>query len=320
MSKEYGLKFGTSDLTQYVGLSPTFTTFVRMDTGATVAPPGITQIFSSLAVYKFNYTPSFPIYFQVDGATTGLGADRYIVGTLDPIQSDNERLDNMGATVSAIAVTLVGIGTTLNSNGALLVGLGSTQSLISTQITGLGTTLVAQGSTVVGIGTTLAGVGVTQTYLGTQILGIGSSLGVIGTSQAAIGSTISGIAATLSGIGVTVSGIGVTLPALGALITAEGVTVSAMAALISAIGTSMSGSNATILSFALALGTSASSFGTVTTDPIDVMGALKRLQELYEGRATFTKQGAVWTAYDRTGGVTIMVKTLNSGALTTTKT
>jgi len=67
------------------------------------------------------------------------------------------------------------------------------------------------------------------------------------------------------------------------------------------------------------IGTTASSFGNVTTDPGTVMGYLKRIQEWLEGDATFTKATGVWTVSDRTSGTSLGVKNLSNNTTSSTK-
>lgn len=215
MAKNYSLQFGSGSATLTSGLSPTFTYFVRLDTGATTAPPGITQIISTAGIYKFSYTPSFPIAFQVDGATSGLGTFRYINGQLDNIDQIDDLLLATGGTLQAI-------GSTLN---------------------GIGTTNIALGTTNVALGTT--------------------AVFLAGSSGSAVG-------------------IGNTLTAI--------------------------------------VGNSASSFGSNVVDPSTLYGYLKRMQEVLEGDANYTKSTGIWTMLDRTGGTTLINKTMSSSSTVVTKT
>lgn len=199
---EYGLHFGPTMLSSTSGLAPTFTHFVRLDTGATLAGPGITQIISGLGMYKFNYTPSFPIYFEIDGATTGLGAYRYIQGMLDPLDELTAQLSGVGATNQAIGATLlqgqVNFGSTLVAIGNTLTGVGNT--LASINVGGIGTTLVYVGDQVLALGVTNQAIGVTlvqgQANIGTTLVAIGNT--VLGIGNTLIG--ISGLAVSLAGI------------------------------------------------------------------------------------------------------------------------
>lgn len=167
MAKEYGIKFGSGALSLTSGLAPTFIHFVRLDTGGTVAPPGITQIINGIGIYKFSYTPSFPIYFEIDGATTVLGSDRYIHGMLDRIDQVDQDVAGISAMVSGFGASLVGTSgyllgisaflaaqgnTLLGTSGILLplVGISGQVADISARI---GTTASSFGSTSVDPGT-----------------------------------------------------------------------------------------------------------------------------------------------------------------------
>lgn len=110
--KNYGLKFGTGNPANFTGLSPTFTTFFNTTTAATLAPPGVTEIFPSSGLYRFQYAPSFSIFFVVDGGSALASGDRYITGILDPVQAVDEKVgadgDSFGST-SADPSTIFGM-------------------------------------------------------------------------------------------------------------------------------------------------------------------------------------------------------------------
>lgn len=207
--KTYGLQFGGGDPRTYTGLSPTFLYFVNMTTGATVAPPSITELFANTGVYKFQWGTTTPIAFLADAATTSPGTSgRYVVGQLDP----NDRSDEYGT-------TLVAIGTT---NFAL------------------GTTSVALGTTNVAIGTTL--VALSTSILAGQSFYVG------------------------------------------------------------------------------AIGTTASSFGNSSTDPVDLFGYLKRIQENLEGNNTYSKVTGAFTILSRGSSYTLASKTVANSVSLVTKT
>ncbi len=142
MAKQYWLKFGTGNPTDTSGLNPTLTIF-RSHTGGVLSAPGITQPIASYGLYRFEYTPSFPIIFVADGATTGLAAaSRYLVGTLDPLDLLDERMNEslaLGTTAVALGTTSVAIGTTQVGQGVTLLGYAST-------LLGYGVSIYAQGS------------------------------------------------------------------------------------------------------------------------------------------------------------------------------
>lgn len=124
--KTYGLQFGGGDPRTYTGLSPTFLYFVNMATGATVAPPSITELFANTGVYKFQWGTTTPIAFLADAATTSPGTSgRYVVGQLDP----NDRSDEYGTTLVAIGTTLVALSTSILAGQSFYVGaIGTTAS------------------------------------------------------------------------------------------------------------------------------------------------------------------------------------------------
>lgn len=111
--KTYLLKFGSGDPSNYSGLSPTFSIFYIGPTlpWATLAPPGISEIFSGAGLYMFAYNATLPIAFVADGGAALASADRYVTGILDPIQAVDERVgfpgDSYGST-STDPSTLMG--------------------------------------------------------------------------------------------------------------------------------------------------------------------------------------------------------------------
>lgn len=101
--KSYYLKFGTGDPASFTGLTPTFTIFSA--NGVTsVTAPGITETPAGSGLYQFVYGPTQSILFKVDGGSALSGSDRYIVGTLDPIQAVDEKVgyttDSIGSTAT----------------------------------------------------------------------------------------------------------------------------------------------------------------------------------------------------------------------------
>lgn len=222
MSKEFGLKFGSLGLTATTGLAPTFINFVRLDTGTTLTPPGITQIVSGIGMYKFSYTPSFPIYFEVDGATTSLGAARYIVGVIDRYSQLDDLLAQQGSTLSAIGMSNISLGTTNIALGTSNVALGTSNIALGTTNVALGTTIlateIAYGTTLVAIGTSLIAISVTYSAIGASIAAIGTSLSAATGTFIAIGTTLlASNTDILSRIGQTNSSFGDTLVDAGTL-------------------------------------------------------------------------------------------------------
>lgn len=136
MAKQYAIAFGNGALTTTSGLAPTFIHFIRLDTGGTLTPPGITQIIANVGAYKFEYTPSFPIYFEIDGATTGLGSARYIKGQLDPIDRIDEIVEPIGTSLGALSSTMSSVASTLAFGMTSILGsIGTTASSFGTNVT-----------------------------------------------------------------------------------------------------------------------------------------------------------------------------------------
>lgn len=173
----YWLKFGSTGATNTSGLAPTLTVFKKYD-GTVVSPPGITQPIANYGLYQFEFSASFSVIFEADGATTGLSAtDRFIYGSCEALDSTD-----FGATTAALGSTVSGIAATMLATGSTIFGMGSTLS-------GIGTTLIAQGSTLVGTGTTLVAQGATIVAIGNTVLsinaaGIGSTASTFGSTSA----------------------------------------------------------------------------------------------------------------------------------------
>jgi hypothetical protein len=60
------------------------------------------------------------------------------------------------------------------------------------------------------------------------------------------------------------------------------------------------------------VGTTGDSFGSTSADPSSVLGYLKRVQELFEGDAVFTKATGVWSIYSRGSSTLLRTKTLTN--------
>lgn len=58
------------------------------------------------------------------------------------------------------------------------------------------------------------------------------------------------------------------------------------------------------------IGTTASSFGNTATDPSDLFGYLKRLQEWNEGNSIFNKSTSLWDIYSRGSSTLLAEKSL----------
>lgn len=102
--KTYGVVFGGGDPRLNSGLSPTFLLFYRADTGVTLAPPGITEIFVGSGQYRFQYGPTIPIFFLIDGGAALAASSRYVSGDLDPIQAVDEQVGMPDASIGSTSV------------------------------------------------------------------------------------------------------------------------------------------------------------------------------------------------------------------------
>ena len=100
-NKIYYLKFGSGDPAPFTGLSPTFTIFSAQGL-TSLAAPGITEMPSGTGLYQFQYYATLGIVFKADGGSGLSSGDRFISGTLDPIQAVDQQLgfvtDSFGST------------------------------------------------------------------------------------------------------------------------------------------------------------------------------------------------------------------------------
>jgi hypothetical protein len=88
--KSYWLSFGNQDPRTYtaLGSSVIFIQFFNQ-LGQTLAPPGITEVFTGSGAYKFDYSVGYStsIFFLVDGGATLNSSVRYVRGVLDPVDT-----------------------------------------------------------------------------------------------------------------------------------------------------------------------------------------------------------------------------------------
>lgn len=159
-----------------------------------------------------------------------------------------------------------------------------------------GNTLVALGLSHIAQGNTAIAYGSTNFGFGTSLTAQGISIFALGTSSVALGTTI--LAAELAQ-GSTMQAIGSTLTALGMSIYAQGLSLT-----VSVLG----------------IGTVGSTFGGLSTDPIDLFGYMKRIQENLEGNSTFTKLSGAWAISSRGSSSTLANKTVVNTSTTVTKT
>ncbi len=315
MSTTYWVRFSSGDPRLTSGLAPTMVLFYN-NSGATSVGPAISEIGTSAGIYTFTWGTTTPMAFLIDAATTGLtGANRYITGALDPA----DRIDQYGTTLTAIGTTNVALGTTSVALGTTSVSWGSANA---TSLTNQGTTLVAVGNTSIAQGVIEIGLGTTTV---SWVSSIGSTLVAQGTTLVAIGNTAIAIGSTnsqkITNEGVTLSAVGVTLVNNAALLASQGVSLIAIGSTILAgqvnegitlvaIGNTLASIGSTVSIIIPEIGSTASSFGDQTTDPVDLYGYLKRILENLEGNQTFLKLSGVLDIYSRGSTTLLREKTL----------
>ena len=119
---------------------------------------------------------------------------------------------------------------------------------------------------------------------------------------------------TLTAIGTTNTAIGTSITAVGVSLTASGVS---QIALGNTILSYLSGLSSPIL---IGIGSTASSFGSTSSDPIDLFGYLKRIQENLEGNNTFIKSTGVLSILSRGSSTLLATKTIANSVSTVIKT
>ena len=108
---------------------------------------------------------------------------------------------------------------------------------------------------------------------------------------------------TLTAIGTSGVALGTTSVALGTTSVALGNTI---VALVTGIGNTLSVLNTNIGG----IGSTASSFGDSSTDPVDLFGYLKRILETREGNESFIKSTGVLSIYSRGSSTLLATKTI----------
>lgn len=159
---------------------------------------------------------------------------------------------------------------------------GTTLVAIGTSHIAQGVSIIAQGVTNIALGTSNVALGTSNIAQGNTLFGFGVSNIALGTSNAAIGSTI-------YGYGVSIYALGISIYALG-------------------------------LSTVINIGTTASSFGSTSTDPSDLFGYMKRVLENLEGNNTFIKSSGELDIYSRGSSTLLRVKTVTNSVSTVIKT
>jgi RNA 3'-terminal phosphate cyclase-like protein len=204
MARDYWFAFGPQPSTAS-GLAPTFITFVN-SSGATIAPPTITETYVGTGLYKANYNATQTIAFVLDGATTSLTTNiRYIFGVFDPEDTAGQTLVAFGNTAVALGLSNIALGTTNVAIGTSNIALGMTNVAIGTSNIALGMTGIAFGATNVAIGTSNIALGMTNVALGTSNISLGMTNVAIGTSNIALGMTNVAIGLTNVAIGTSLA-------------------------------------------------------------------------------------------------------------------
>lgn len=183
--KRYAFVFTTENPSDETGLSPTFTVFQALD-GTSVAVPASVSELSSTGFYTADVTllVDTPIAFVLDGATTGLGTDRYLSGIFDPLDG----CDSQNYTLLGYAATLNAIGTTNFAIGTTSVGFGATNYALNVTLGAIGETLSAIGTTNAAIGQTLNAIGLTNAAFASTNVAIGTTItGLLGDTSSSFG-------------------------------------------------------------------------------------------------------------------------------------
>ncbi len=113
---------------------------------------------------------------------------------------------------------------------------------------------------------------------------------------------------------------GTTLVAIGTTNVALGTTNVALGTTAVAIGTTILAGNASLTVAVSGLGSTASSFGDSSTDPVDLFGYMKRVLENLEGNQTFTKPSGSLAIYSRGSSTLLTTKTIANSVSLVTKT
>lgn len=174
--KTYWLKFGSGDPRSFTGLAPSFVLWYNR-LGATMAAPGITEIYTGSGHYRFEYNPySGPIAFIADGGATLSASGRYVTGGLDPADA----IDELGASIYALDQAAFAVVASNNQQGSSIYALGLTNIAVSAS-------LYAQGQTITSYVSTAGGYGATTYALVVGIDGkLGSTASSYGTTVAPV--------------------------------------------------------------------------------------------------------------------------------------
>lgn len=125
---------------------------------------------------------------------------------------------------------------------------------------------------------------------------------------------------TLVAIGTTNVALGTTAVALGTTTVALGITNVAIGTSAVALGTTILANGTSLNVVVTGLGSTASSFGTSSADPVDLFGYMKRILENLEGNQTFTKPSGSLAIYSRGSSTLLTTKTIANSVSLVTKT
>lgn len=149
--------------------------------------------------------------------------------------------------------------------------------------------------------------GITLTAIGTSNIALGTTNVALGTTNVALGITNFALGTTAVAIGSTGVAIGTTAVAIGISGIALGNTILSY----------MAGLSSPVL---IAIGSTSSSFGSTSSDPVDLFGYLKRLLENFEGNETFIKSTGALSIYTRGSSTLLAVKTIANSVSAVIKT
>jgi len=125
---------------------------------------------------------------------------------------------------------------------------------------------------------------------------------------------------TLVAIGTTNVALGTTAVALGTTAVALGITNVALGTSAVALGTTILANGTSLNVVVTGIGSTASSFGTSSADPVDLFGYMKRILENLEGNQTFTKPSGSLAIYSRGSSTLLTTKTIANSVSLVTKT
>lgn len=127
------------------------------------------------------------------------------------------------------------------------------------------------------------------------------------------------VALGMSNIALGTTGVAIGLTAI-AIDIAFGTTLVAIGTTLTAIGLTQAASSLSLSVTVAGIGSTASSFGNSTTDPVDLFGYMKRLQENLEGNNTYIKGTGALSILSRGSSVLLAAKQITNSVTTVIKT